>query len=135
MVVLAVAASAVVPLAVGLLQRPGPEAQLPIPALAGDTLAAYVRTHDPAVAPGAVTYQPEGYTVFQPGGRVVHIALRCRGAGTVVIAAGEVESFRCTGDERRFLRSDGRRRSEPFTITATTTGDVVWAVRVTLRSR
>ncbi len=103
------------------------------PELAGETLAAYGRQADPAVAKGARTYQPEGYTVFQPAGRVVHVAFRCVGEGDVRLFAGAVYQYRCTEREQRWTRSRGGALNGPFMIAATTTGDVVWSVRVVLR--
>lgn len=120
-------------LGAGVTARPTPP--IDPPALPGRSIAAYGRGADPHVGLTQVTYQPEGYTVFQAQGRVVHVALRCIGSGTVTIAAGSVNRFVCTDRDTRFERSDGRHRRAPFMVTGRTTGDVVWGVRVTLRDR
>lgn len=103
------------------------------PSLAGETIAAYGRRSDPAVRSGTRTYQPEGYTVFQPAGRVVHVAFRCVGQGDVRLFAGAVYRYRCTDREQQWTRSRGGTLYGPFMVVATTTGDVVWSVRVVLR--
>ena len=79
-----------------------------------------------------MTYQPEGYTVYQPRGRVVQVALRCIGAGTVRINAGARFDFTCTDRETAFVLSDIGPRSAPFVIMGITAGNVVWGARIVL---
>jgi hypothetical protein len=102
------------------------------PDLAGSTLVAYGNQRSVAAGTGT-RYEPFGYRVFQPSGGSLHVALRCVGTGTVVITAGQRFPFRCTGPERVLRIDDERAHLAPFVVTGATTGDVVWAVRITER--
>ena len=112
--------------------RPARPTSVTIPTLAGTSLFAYGRADDPSTGPDSITYQPEGYTLFDPRGQVVAVALRCVGEGTVRISAGAPFDFRCTGVERTIARRDIGPRTQPFAIVGTTVGDVVWAARIVL---
>lgn len=112
--------------------RPALPQQVDVPQLAGTTLFAYGRALDPATGPDSITYQPEGYTVFQPRGRTVAVALRCVGRGTVRISAGPQFDFRCGELERTAVQRDAGPRSDPFIVMGTTVGNVVWSARIVL---
>ncbi|WP_375386997.1 hypothetical protein [uncultured Amnibacterium sp.] len=117
--------------AVVLQQRDPPfPQQLDAPAASGRTLTILFRASDPRIAPGVVTYQPQGYQVFQPTARTLHVAIRCQGAGRVVIAVGAVFTFRCT-ERRAVLRQTLEASGRPFVAVGTTRGNVVWSARVT----
>lgn len=113
---------------------PAPRPRVP-PPLEGTTLLVYERSADPATDARSVTYQPEGYTVFQPRGRVVAVALTCTGRGRVRISAGQPFEFDCTPAERtmRLMAATGSAR--PFVIVGRTVGDVAWIARIVLLDR
>lgn len=112
--------------------RPAPITEVAVPALAGTTILGYGRSADPATGPASVTYQPQGYTIYQPRGRTVAVALRCVGTGRVRISAGARFDFRCSDQVRTTARRDAGPRTDPFLIMGTTVGDVVWSARIVL---
>lgn len=111
---------------------PRPPDRLEPPESAGRTLVTLARDHDPATRADSLSYQPAGYTVFRPGRGVVRVGLRCQGPGTVVVGVGVRLVFRCT-DRLRILARTAPSPAHPFVIIATTTGDVVWGARVSVR--
>ncbi|WP_375401384.1 hypothetical protein [uncultured Amnibacterium sp.] len=103
------------------------------PALSGATIVAYGNQRTTRAAAAFTRYEPFGYTVFQPSGGSLHLALRCVGNGTVVITAGQRFPFTCTGPERVLHLDDEHEHVKPFVVVGITKGDVVWAVRITER--
>ncbi len=112
--------------------RPPPVADVAVPPLSGETILGFGRSADPSTDARSITYQPQGYTVFQPRGRIVAVALRCIGTGLVRISAGARFDFRCTDRERTVALRDTAGRDQPFVIMGRTVGDVVWSARVVL---
>lgn len=109
-----------------------PAVRLDPPRVSGQTLAILLREDDPKATPSSITYQPAGYTVFQPAGRTVRVGIRCQGTGTVAVGAGERFVFHC-GDGVQVFQQVGRSTTQPFVIIATTRGNVVWGARITVR--
>ena len=101
------------------------------PGAAGTTITTLARESNPKAAPDLITYQPQGYTVFQPEGHAVRVRIRCQGIGTVIIAAGRRFPFRCTAGVT-VQEAVGPPTQGPFVVVGTTHGNVVWAVRITL---
>ena len=103
------------------------------PSLSGTTLAVLGNERKTNLPHGETSYQPYGYTVFHPDGRSLHIALHCVGVGRVTVLTATEYPFHCAGGDHVLRLDDNTAHEQPFVLFAKSTGDVVWAVRITLR--
>lgn len=102
------------------------------PPLDGTTILTLVDRLDPGVPATATVNWNSGYDPLEPDGFGLGIALRCRGAGRVVVRLtnGESFPFTCTQTLRTFIRKSPGAHPDALVAFVPTTGPVLWGLRI-----